>query len=82
MCVCVFQIEESQRDITEREKHLAKLQEQEKALTLSFTNSIADNNKFKDFILKVRYLFIMNHASLYCMLSLHDAIYHCTACWL
>lgn len=33
---------------------MAKLQEEEKILIQSFTGSIGDNNKWKEFILKVR----------------------------
>ena len=55
---CVFgytQIETCQQEIFEKEKQLYRLQEQEKALSQSYTESIGDNNKFKDFLLKVRY---------------------------
>ena len=56
MIIYILQIAECERDITEREKLLAKVQEQEKTLTQTFVGSIGDNNKFKDFILKVRYM--------------------------
>lgn len=54
LVMSLIQIEEYQIDIAEKEKHLAKLQEQEKTLIQTFTGSIGDNNKFKEFILKVR----------------------------
>lgn len=49
----ITQIEEFQYDISEKEKQLARVQEQEKVLIQSFAESIGDNNKFKDFLLKV-----------------------------
>ena len=47
------QIEEAQWALAEKEKQLGKLQEQEKALHTSFSEAIGENNKFKDFLMKV-----------------------------
>ena len=52
MCVCV-QIEEVQRGVVEKERNHHRLVEQERALEHSFAEAIGENNKFKDFLLKV-----------------------------
>jgi hypothetical protein len=41
-------------DIADKEKQLAILQEQERTLVQFFVESIGENNKFKDFLMKVR----------------------------
>lgn len=46
-------MEEVQWSVSARESTLNKLIEQEKALEHSFLESIGENNKFKDFLLKV-----------------------------
>ena len=46
-------MEEVQWSVAERESTLNELIEQEKALEQSFLESIGENNKFKDFLLKV-----------------------------
>ena len=49
----VDQIEESQWSVSDKEEKLNHLVEQERALEQSFLHAIGDNNKFKDFLLKV-----------------------------
>ena len=51
-CSC-SQIEEVYWSVSARESTLNKLVEQEKALEQSFVESVGENNKFKDFLLKV-----------------------------
>lgn len=46
-------MEEVQWAVADRETILNKLIEQEKALEQSFLESVGENNKFKDFLLKV-----------------------------
>ena len=46
-------MEEVQWAVADRETTLNKLIEQEKALEQSFLESVGENNKFKDFLLKV-----------------------------
>ena len=47
-------IEEAQWALSGREKELGRLQEQEKALHSAFSEVIGENNKFREFLLKVR----------------------------
>lgn len=51
--ILIFQIGECQRDISDKERQLGKLQDQEKALVYAFIEAIGDS-KFKDFLLKVK----------------------------
>lgn len=46
-------MEEVHWAVAERESTLSKLIEQEKALEHSFVETVGENNKFKDFLLKV-----------------------------
>ncbi len=48
-----LQIEEAQWSLTEKERLVSKLHEQEKALHTSFSEALGENNKFKDFLTKV-----------------------------
>ena len=48
-----MQMEEVQWAVSGRETTLHKLVEQEKALEHSFLESVGENNKFKEFLLKV-----------------------------
>ena len=66
----VFQIEECQDDITRKERDLAKLFEQEKALVQSFMEAVGDN-KFRDFLLMVN---ISKKFVLGICTSIHNAI--------
>ena len=50
------QIEECVWQLKEKEKHLSQLQEQEKALQTQFMDSVGENNKFKDFLLKASHM--------------------------
>lgn len=45
-------MEEAQWSVSEKERQVARLQDQEKALHVSFSEAIGEN-KFKDFLLKV-----------------------------
>ena len=51
-----MEIEDCQDDITGKERDLAKLLEQEKALVQSFMEAVGDN-KFRDFFLKVNMVY-------------------------
>lgn len=46
-------IEEVQWSLGEKEREVARLQEQDRALNSTFLEAIGENNKFKDFLLKV-----------------------------
>ncbi len=50
-----LQIEESQWSVSQREEKLGQLVEQEKTLEQAFLTAVGDNNKFKEFLLKVTY---------------------------
>ena len=54
--VFLSQIEECVWQLKEKEKHLSQLQEQEKALQTQFMDSVGENNKFKDFLLKASHM--------------------------
>ena len=72
----VFQIEECQYDIAGKERDLAKLLEQEKALVQSFMEAVGDN-KFRDFLLKVIF------CAWYCICSyFHSKCYRYGRVWL
>lgn len=47
-------MEEAQWNLSEKERQVSKLQEQEKALHATFSEAVGENNKFKDFLMKVR----------------------------
>ena len=49
----MLQIEEIEWSIKEKEKLYHSLVEQEKTLDHTFTESVGENNKFKEFLMKV-----------------------------
>lgn len=50
-------MEEAQWSVSEKERQVSRLQDQEKALHASFSEAIGEN-KFKDFLLKVSILWM------------------------